>query len=289
MENRKDHINSGLDEPLVLRPDFRSPSGIHRRRVRAPRPGNRSVASPFPHATGISGGTRSDRGAGRARDARNVRGRRIGCDGPGRSDPDVPLVRQPAWSRDGTRIAWVGIAADGTSADVMTAAPDGAQATDAPSPSCRSTYPGVRRPLGSDTWGTRRRSASSSDWWTWPRARRADRSRESLLHLVVSDGEADAGARGHRPARPARARRLAHPPRRSTGDVQRAGLDRGRRTLIYVSEGGRRERLVANDVGTERREVLARFTGAIAFVVSPDGRRVAFQVLHGGRSRRRSR
>ena len=53
-------------------------------------------------------------------------------------------------------------------------------------------------------------------------------------------------------------------------------------TFIYPSEGESGQRLVAHDVATQRREVLARFKGTIAFVVSPDGRRVAFQVLHGG-------
>src|SRR6185295_20240098 len=34
------------------------------------------------------------------------------------SDPAATLVRQPTWSPDGTRIAWVGLDADGTSAEV---------------------------------------------------------------------------------------------------------------------------------------------------------------------------
>jgi TolB protein len=52
-------------------------------------------------------------------------------------------------------------------------------------------------------------------------------------------------------------------------------------TLIYASVGARGERLVAYDVGTHRTDVLVRFEGAIAFVVSPDERRIAFQVFHG--------
>ena len=46
------------------------------------------------------------------------------------SDPDVTLVRQPTWSRDGTRIAWVGLDADGTSATVDDRGVDGTQTTD---------------------------------------------------------------------------------------------------------------------------------------------------------------
>jgi TolB protein len=53
-------------------------------------------------------------------------------------------------------------------------------------------------------------------------------------------------------------------------------------TLIYVTAGASGQQLVASDVGTGRRDVLVRFKGTISFVVSPDGRRVAFQVLHGG-------
>jgi len=45
-------------------------------------------------------------------------------------DPDVTLVRQPTWSRDGTRVAWVGLDVDGTSATVMTSQFDGTQVTD---------------------------------------------------------------------------------------------------------------------------------------------------------------
>jgi Tol biopolymer transport system component len=51
------------------------------------------------------------------------------------------------------------------------------------------------------------------------------------------------------------------------------------RTFVYVTERGGRQRLVAVDLGTDRQEILARFDGTIMFVVSPDGRRVAFQVI----------
>jgi len=51
-----------------------------------------------------------------------------------------------------------------------------------------------------------------------------------------------------------------------------------------VSEAGGRQRLIANDIATDRREVLARFDGGITFVVSPDGERVAYQVIRDGPS-----
>jgi Tol biopolymer transport system component len=51
------------------------------------------------------------------------------------------------------------------------------------------------------------------------------------------------------------------------------------RTLLYATERRDGQRLVARDLGTERSEELLRFEGGITFVVSPDGDRVAFQVV----------
>ncbi len=88
------------------------------------------------------------------------------------SDPDVTLVRQPTWSRDGTRIAWVGLDADG---DVRDGDDRGVRRhADPPTPSSpprRSTCPGIRRPPASCIWVGRRRPTSNSVWWTWRRAR----------------------------------------------------------------------------------------------------------------------
>ena len=93
---------------------------------------NRPVTSPSPHATGIPGATGQiavlDEGGTLTSFAAD------GSDAVvlARSVPDQTLIRQPAWSPDGAHLAWVAMAADGTSADVMTAAPDGARPTDVP-------------------------------------------------------------------------------------------------------------------------------------------------------------
>jgi TolB protein len=55
------------------------------------------------------------------------------------------------------------------------------------------------------------------------------------------------------------------------------------RRFVYVAASGPRQHLVEVDLATGHREVLAGFEGTISFVVSPDGRRVAFQVLQGQR------
>lgn len=51
------------------------------------------------------------------------------------------------------------------------------------------------------------------------------------------------------------------------------------RSFVYASRTGARQRLVVHDVGEERGRDLVRFDGGIRFVLSPDGTRVAFQVL----------
>jgi TolB protein len=55
------------------------------------------------------------------------------------------------------------------------------------------------------------------------------------------------------------------------------------KTLVYssVDEGG--QRLVARNVNADRGRPLVPYEGLIAFVVSPDGERVAFQVIQPGR------
>ena len=73
-------------------------------------------------------------------------------------------------------------------------------------------------------------------------------------------------------------RSLSEPPGTFTAPVWTADG----RTLFYVSGTGDRQQLVADDLRAGRRQVLARFNGAITFVVSPDGRRVAYQVIRGG-------
>ena len=199
------------------------------------------------------------------------------------SDPDVTLVRQPTWSRDGTRIAWVGLDADGTSATVMTAAPDGTQTTQtsvAAAPFYLSWDPTSARIVylgGSATADielglvdvaastTSPIDSGSPFYFSW-----APQGKQLLVHVGTD--------RLDRLAIDGTFTPLGDRPGRFNVPVWTADG----RTLFYVSEAGGRQRLVANDVATDRREVLARFDGGITFVVSPDGERVAYQVIRDG-------
>ena len=201
------------------------------------------------------------------------------------SDPDVTLVRQPTWSRDGTRIAWVGLDADGTSATVMTAAPDGTQITQtsvAAAPfylswdptSARIVYLGgsatadIELGLVDVASSTTAPIDSGSPFYlSW-----APKGKQMLVH-VGTDRLDQLGIDGTFTPLGDRPGRFNVPVWTADG-----------RTLFYVSEAGGRQRLIANDIATDRREVLARFDGGITFVVSPDGERVAYQVIRDGPS-----
>jgi TolB protein len=56
------------------------------------------------------------------------------------------------------------------------------------------------------------------------------------------------------------------------------------RTFVYATVDGNGQRLVARGAEAEKERTLVPYDGLIAFVVSPDGRRVAFQVLEPGRT-----
>lgn len=199
------------------------------------------------------------------------------------SDPDVTLVRQPTWSRDGSRIAWVSLEADGTSATVMTAAPNGTRPTDTPvaaAPFYLSWDPTSSRIVylgGSATADielglvdvaastTAPIDAGSPFYFSW-----APKGKQLLVHVgtdrldrLAIDGTSTPV--GDRP-----------------GTFSAPVWTADGRTLFYVSETEGRQRLVARDVATDRRETLARFDGVITFVVSPDGERVAYQVIEDG-------
>jgi hypothetical protein len=199
------------------------------------------------------------------------------------SDPDVTLVRQPTWSRDGTRIAWVGLEADGTSATVMTAAIDGTRSTDtvvAAAPFYLSWDPTSSRIVylgGSATadieLGLVDVAASTTDpidagspfYFSW-----APKGNQLLVHVGTDRLDRLAIDGSFTP--------LGDPPGRFSAPVWTADG----RTMFYVTEADGRQRLVARDVATDRREILTRFDGVITFVVSPDGERVAYQVIRDG-------
>ena len=176
------------------------------------------------------------------------------------SDPGVTLVRQPTWSPDGERIAWVALDADGTSAEIETAAADGSSPTDTPvaaAPFYLSWDPTSSRLayLG---------GSASAD------------IELGLVDVATSMSEPiDDGSPFYLSWAPAGKQLLVHV---GTDRLDRLAIDG---THASLDERGVRQHLVAVDLGTGRRELLAGFEGTISFVVSPDGRRVAFQVLRG--------
>jgi Tol biopolymer transport system component len=196
------------------------------------------------------------------------------------TDPDVTLVRQPTWSPDGSRIAWVGLAPDGTSAEVMTAAADGTRPTDtsvAAAPFYLSWDPTSSRIvyLGGSAAAdielglvdvaastTAPIDAGSPFYFSW-----APSGKQLLVHVGTD--------RLDRLAIDGTLTSLDETPGAFSAPVWTSDG----RTFVYVTQSGDRQRLVAVDLGTDRREILARFDGTIMFVVSPDGRRVAFQVI----------
>jgi Tol biopolymer transport system component len=197
------------------------------------------------------------------------------------SVPGETLVRQPSWSPDGARIAWVRLAGDGTSADVATAAADGTRPTETP-------------------------VAAAPFYLSWdPTSSRivylggsASADIELGLVDVAAGNEAiplDAGSPFYFSWNPSGRQLLVHV---GTDRLDRLAIDgtlttvgdrpgifnvpvwtSNGRTFVYAAQTGSGQRLVAYDIDADRSETLVRFDGAINFVVSPDGRRVAFQVV----------
>lgn len=191
-------------------------------------------------------------------------------------------VRQPTWSPDGRRLAWVRVEAgtNGGSAALVTAATDGTQATETSTPvapfylswdptSSRIAYLGTASP--------------------------------EVIQLGVVHVDADevvpldSGRPLYLSWNPEGSQLLVHV---GTDRLERLELDgtlttvhprpgtfntpvwtTDGRSFVYASGAGDRQRLVVHDLERDRGRALVRFEGSIVFVVSPDGRRIAFQVV----------
>lgn len=194
------------------------------------------------------------------------------------------FAQQPTWSPDGSRIAWVhvDVGASGTSAALVTTTADGQRPTETPTavvPFYLSWDPTASRIayLGSSTTsdiqlgiveladpGTQPvpLDGGSPFYLSW------DPSGEQLLVHVGTD-------RLERLELDGTLTTVA--PRPGVFDAPVWTSDG--RSLVYASAEEDGQRLVAHDLEDERGEELVRFEGAITFVVSPNGRRVAYQVF----------
>jgi hypothetical protein len=197
--------------------------------------------------------------------------------------PGETLLRQPTWSPDGERIAWVRFPGDEDAAALVTTGSDGATPTETP----MAVIPFY---LSWDPTSSRVAYLGSSP------------SGDIELGVAEASGEGeatalDAGAPLYLSWNPTGDELVVHVGAdrldrlEIEGTVTPVGARPGTfnvpvwtsdgRSLVYASATGDRQQLVAHDLERDRAESLVRFDGGITFVVSPDGRQVAFQVADG--------
>jgi TolB protein len=204
-------------------------------------------------------------------------------------EPGLSEVRQPSWSRDGSRLAWVHLEVNEANALAVS----------------------VATATGRGTRGTEARTLVTPFYLAWdPTSSRIaylsspepDTIELGILEVAgrSSGTPLDAGRPFYLSWGPEGDELLVH-----VGDerLERLGLD-GRlttvadrpgaftapvwtsdgRSFVYASSQGGGQQLVVQDADADRRHPVLPFGGLITFVVSPDGRRIAFQPFEGGAS-----
>jgi Tol biopolymer transport system component len=202
-----------------------------------------------------------------------------------RLDEPVPneiVVRQPTWSPDGGRLAWVRFAPDGEGANaIMTADPDGTAPTETTTTaipfylswdptSSRIAYLGSTSgddiELGvAEAGGTRATplGVGSPFYLSW------GPSGEQLLVHVGADRLDRLELDG-----------TTSPVEDRLGTFTAPVWTDDGAAFVYVSTASGGERLVAQEMEATHARELLRFDGTVVFVVSPDGRHIAYQVGH---------
>ena len=193
-------------------------------------------------------------------------------------------VRQPTWSPDGRRVAWVHVEvtdAGAPSAVIVTAGGDGTEPSEARtavvpfylswdptssriaylgSPSQNDIELGILEVAGRSS-GTPLDSGQPF-YLSW-----APRGDQLLVH-VGEDRLERLGLDGKQTT-------VAERPGTFSAPVWTAHG----RTFVYSAVDAGDQRLVVRGVRAENERTLVRYEGLIAFVVSPDGERIAFQVV----------
>jgi TolB protein len=203
-------------------------------------------------------------------------------------EPGTSQVRQPTWSPDGRSVAWVQVEvteAGAVSASIATAGDDGTRPSTSRTEvvpfylswdptSSRIAYLGAP----SDTFielgvleAAGRSSGTPLDagqpvFFSW------GPDGDQLLVHVGAERLDRLGLDGSTSAVGDRPGTFSVPVWTADG-----------KTLVYASADGDGQRLVARNVEADRGRPLVPYEGLIAFVVSPDGERVAFQVLEAER------